>query len=295
VGVHSRLVVLLAVVLALSPWGHVRGLTETLEPASAGGSGSTGEEHEPPESSLRDALPEEERLAEAGASFSRGVEAYKNGRFEEAQEAFARAQRLAPHPDTLFNLGMAQQSTGDHVAAWRSFEQLRAEASTDAEREELLSIQAVSRPHVAQLRVKTEAPGLVCFDGAPMPHDASGEPRVVTTPGRHRVDIDRAHRPVDLDEGEDRVMDVELAAPEAPEMSRRRLRVLGGLSIAGAGAAAGLGLGAGLADPDDMRLGLGIGAAAAGTMALTTTVIALLVHRRARRWTPPPLLERCPP
>ncbi len=292
--------VLLSLVLALSPWGHAAAATlepDASEVVTPGSEEALPGEDDPPDdgSSLRDELPPEERLAEAGAAFGRGVAAFKQERFEDALEEFSRAQELAPHPDTLFNLGLAQQSTDHHVEAWKSFEQLLEDAPDDPEREEILAMQAISRPHVAWLRVHSETEGLVCFDGRPMPTDDAGVPYLMTTPGSHRLDIDRAHRPLELRGGEDRTVELELATPTAPPMSRRGLRALAGLSIAGASASAGLGLGAALVEPTELRVGMGAGAAASGVLAVTTTVIALVAHRRRRRWTPPPPLRACPP
>ncbi|MCA9706756.1 MAG: polynucleotide adenylyltransferase PcnB [Myxococcales bacterium] len=247
------------------------------------------------ESALRNDLPDEDRLAEAGAAFARGVQAYKEARFDEAREHFAEAQRLAPHPDTLFNLGLAQQSSEHHVDAWRSFDELLEGTTDDREREDILAAQAASRPHVAWLRVQTNLEGIVCLDGAPMPRDGRGVPSMLTTPGAHRLDVDREYRPVELDGGERRMMELDFAPRTPPPPPRRALRALAGLSIGGTAAAAGLGLGAALVDDDRARLGMGLGAAVSGTLALTTSIVALAIHRRTRRWKPQPPLQQCPP
>lgn len=269
----------MALVLALSPWGHA-----VMSPS-------------PPRAEVEareDAAPTTE-LEEAGAAFARGVEAYKQGRYDEAVEQFSRAQELAPHPDTLFNLGLAEQRAERHLDAWRTFEALLPQARDEQEREDVLAAQAVSRAHVAWVRVIAE-PGdaLVCFDGEPMPIDENGRRALLTTPGRHRLDVDRQRRTLELEGGESRTVELTVAPPAAPPPSRRTLRVLAGLAVGGAGAATGAGLGSAfVADPDAARLGLGLGAAAAGSLAVASTVAALVVHRRARRWTPPAPLRSC--
>jgi tetratricopeptide (TPR) repeat protein len=269
----------LALVLSLSPWGHAA--------TTVGAPRVDGAQEE--------SAPTTE-LEEAGQAFAQGVQAYKEGRYEEALERFTRAQELAPHPDTLFNLGLAQQRTEHHVDAWRSFDALLEQAQDEQEREDIAAAQAASRPHVAWVRVLAEpGGGVVCLDGEPMPTDARGQQALLTTPGSHRLDVDRQRRTLDLEGGESRTVELVTAPAVAPPPSRRPLRALAVLSIGGAGAAAGLGLGAAFVDDSPARLGLGVGAAAAGTLALTSTVIALVVHRRAKkRWKPPAPLQSCP-
>lgn len=299
---------LVALVLALSPFtgslphpGPVgTAPPATTDPERSDGPDGTepdGTEPDEPEpddpKGLRPGTPEEQDLVEAGAAFNRGVDAFKEERYEDALRHFSRAQELAPHPDTLFNLGLTQQLVGDHLDAWHSFEELLAQSTDDKERQELLAARSVSREHVASLRVSVQPRRKVCFDGAPMPR-VDGESQVLTTPGEHLLEVDRESRHLVLDGGETRMLELQLPRVEPPAPPRRRLRALGGLAIGGAGAAAGLGLAAGFVEDQRLGWGLGGGAAAAGTLALTTTIIALVVHRRARRWTPPPPHDPCP-
>jgi tetratricopeptide (TPR) repeat protein len=269
---------LMALVLAMSPFGN----------AVASASASRGE-------AVQEEATEAGELEEAAAAFARGVQAYKEERYEDALVEFSRAQELAPHPDTLFNLGLAQQKTDRHAEAWRSFEALLPQARDDQEREDILTAQAASRAHVAWLRVLAEPQGvLVCLDGEEMPVDERGRHALLTTPGSHRLDVDRQRRTVELEAGESRTMELS-ATPAAAPPRRKALRVLAGLAIGGAGAATGAGLGAAfVSEPPQARLGLGLGAAAAGSLALASTVAALVVHRRARRSQPLEPLQRCP-
>jgi len=269
---------LMALVLAVSPWGHA-----VTSVSGQRADAAIQEESAPPI-----------EVEEASAAFARGVEAFKQSRFDEAVREFSRAQELAPHPDTLFNLGLAQQRAEQHVEAWRTFEALLVEASDEQEREDILAAQAASRPHVAWLRVLAEPEGaMVCLDGAPMPVDEQGRHALLTTSGSHRLDVDRQRRSLELEGGE--TLMLELSIPRvAPPPSRKQLRALAGLTIGGAGAAAGLGLGAAFVGEPPLRIGLGVGAAAAATLAISTTVAALLVHRRARVRQPSEPLSRCP-
>lgn len=267
----------MALVLSLSPWGH------------AAVSAQRGDAR------ARDAPAVTSELEQAGDAFAEGVQAYKEGRFEAALERFSLAQRLAPHPDTLFNLGLAQQRTDHHVEAWRSFDALLEQASDTQEREDILAAQAASRPYVAWVRVLAEpSDGVVCLDGEPLSVDSQGQRARLTTPGEHRLDVDRQRRMLDLEGGESRTVELVVAPSVRPAPPRKGLRALAGLAIGGAGAGVGLGLGAALVNDGPARLGLGVGAATASTLALTSTVIALVVHRRARRWQPPEPLHRCP-
>lgn len=273
---------LLALVLSLSPWGHAAATASVLRGEAPTQSALGSEE-----------APAEEVLTEAGRAFAEGVQAYKDGRYEDAHERFARAQALAPHPDTLFNLGLAQQRTDRHVEAWRSFDALLEQAKDEQEREDILLAQAASRPHVAWVKVLSDAPGVVCLDGEPMPR-ADGGPGLLTTPGPHRLDVDHQRRTVALTGGEQRTVELWGRPVGPPPPPRGTLRAMAGLAIGGAGAAVGLGVGSVLVEDERTRLGLGIGVAGAGTLALTSTVVALVVHRRARRWKPPPPPRTCP-
>ena len=281
---------MLALVLSLSPWGHASPTASAprqgVPPRLELGSPSPSETSSVPE--------DEDEVAEAGRAFSEGVQAYKDGRYADALDRFSRAQALAPHPDTLFNLGLAQQRVGEHVAAWRSFEALLEQAKDEQEREDILLAQAASRPHVAWVSVRSEPAGLVCFDGRPMPINGEGRHALLTTPGEHRLDVGRQRRTIALEGGESRTVELVMGPPVAPPPPRQRLRALAGLSLAGTGAAVGLGLGTAFVDDSRVRLGLAGGVAAAGTLAITSTVVALVVHRRARRRKPPPPLRECP-
>lgn len=274
---------LMALVLAVSPWGQAV--------ASTNASATRAEAA----SRLEEAAPSTE-IDEAAEAFARGVQAFKEARYDDALVEFSRAQELAPHPDTLFNVGLAQQRTDRHVEAWQSFEALLRAARDEQEREDILAAQAASRPHVAWLRVLTDTENvMVCLDGEPMPVDDQGRHAKLTTPGSHRLDVDRQRRALELEGGESRTVELEAAPPAASPPPRKTLRALAGLAIGGAAAATGAGLGSAFVeDPRQARLGLGLTAATAGSLAVATTVAALLVHRKARRGKPPAPLRECP-
>lgn len=272
---------LAALVFALSPWGQVlappaQGPTDVAvtHVASLHGPSSTSD----------DTADEEERRKEASEAFARGVEAYKAEQYETALQEFSRAQRLAPHPDTQYNIGLSQQHNGAHLDAWETFSDLLHTSSDTAEREDIIVARANSRPHIVILRVQTDPDSQVCFDGAALTPAPSGQRQRLTTPGEHSLDVDGHRRTLKLHGGETRTIEIGSATAlgrSAPP--RRPLRVLAGLAIGSTIASGGLGLAAGLSDRPRLRRDLGIGSAAAGTVALTSTIIALAIHRRARR------------
>ena len=273
---------LMALVLAVSPWGHAVASVSAARAEAA---------------SRHEEVAPSAELDEAAAAFARGVQAFKEARYDDALVEFSHAQELAPHPDTLFNVGLAQQRTDRHVEAWQSFEALLSQAHDEQEREDILAAQAASRPHVAWLRVLAEpADVLVCFDGEAMPVDDEGHHALLTTPGSHRLDVDRQRRALELEGGESRTVELTVMPTASPAPPRRTLRALAGLAIGGAAAATGAGLGSAFVeDPRQARLGLGLGAATAGSLAVATTVAALLVHRKARKKAAPARLRQCPP
>ncbi|MCH9685377.1 MAG: tetratricopeptide repeat protein [Deltaproteobacteria bacterium] len=268
-------------VLAMSVWGRVAAPDVPPDPVPT----------DPGATSPVDG--ESQRLSEASAAFTLGVRAYKEERYQDAREHFEHAQRLEPHSDTLFNLGLVQQAVDDHVAAWHSFDALLSDAADEVEREDILAAQAVSRAHVVMLEVLVSDASVICLDGRTMPRVAD-RPSVVTTPGEHQLDVDHQRRQLQLEGGQTRTVELIVAAPAPPPLPRRRLRALAVLGIISGGAAAGLGLSAGLVQPPVARLGLGVGAAVMGVGALTNAATALVITRRSRRWTPPPAPTHCP-
>ncbi|MEM7159217.1 MAG: tetratricopeptide repeat protein [Myxococcota bacterium] len=273
-----------ALVLAVSPWGPAAAVGRHAAPAPAEADPEPGVDDPASDSTT---TPEDDEpeppLAEAGDAFRRGVQAFKEERYEDAVRHFTRAQRLAPHADSLYNLGLAQQLAGNHVGAWQTFETLLEETTDPDERDDVLAAQANSRPHVVVLRVLARPGSTICLDEYDMLGD-SGARMELTTPGEHRLDVDGETRTLQLVGGETRRIDMVLPPPTSPPIKppRRALRVLSGFSIAGAAGAGGLGLGAALVEEPSVRLGLGLGSAGLGTMALTSTIAALVVRRRAR-------------
>ena len=232
---------------------------------------------------------------EAAAEFSRGEAAYRRGEYTRATEHFARAHALAPHPATLFNLGMAQARSGEVVAAWHSFDGLSREAPTPEERREALAQREQLRPSVALLRVEAPPGSSVCFDTEPVMLDET--PLVVTQPGEHALQVGRTALQIQLRAGETHTIDLDAHAKlERTRATSRVVVPLLATAAVGAGAGVGLGIASATASSSDARRGLGAGAAVASGIALGTVVAAIVVRVRNRPARPPsttPVTSTC--
>lgn len=65
---------------------------------------------------------------QARTLFQDGVTSYAGGRYEEALELFQRAYDLSPHPELLFNIGIAALNGGHQRRALDAFEQFLVQA-----------------------------------------------------------------------------------------------------------------------------------------------------------------------
>lgn len=73
-------------------------------------------------------------LSEAEAAFREGESLYLRGEYLLAAQAFQRAQGLAPHPDTRFNLARSLESAGELRAALSAWTAYRDEVLAEPER-----------------------------------------------------------------------------------------------------------------------------------------------------------------
>lgn len=234
------------------------------------------------------------RLDRAEAYFGDGAAAYARGDYDEAARHFAAAHDIAPHPFTLYNLGLAQRRAGDPLAAFATFEALEREANTPDERADAQAALVELRRELAVVRVYAPVDATVCLDGAtlrPATPDATTRERRLL-PGTHEVEAFGRARTLEVGPGEVRSLDIAPPGPgralPAPRPGRRRagLAVLG-VGIGAAAAAAGLGIGAVLDDDADRMRGLTIGATAAAGVAVTSTAIGLVLLATRGRHRPP--------
>lgn len=226
---------------------------------------------------------------EAAERFAEGEVAFEQGNYEAAAEAFARAQALSPHPDTLYNLGLAQFHAGHLLEAWNVFDELlRAEASglthADARRQtELL------RRRLAFVSIPAATTMPICFDGTRLGPDEERP----TLPGNHRVATPKMIHSVSLQAGRVYVLDVRYfeSAPPPPAP-----HVLPWIAVAAGSAFTSLGLGIAAArvQDDTPQRGLAVGAASLAGLAMASSVVAIVVHKRKPKVPPPrPSLAPC--
>jgi hypothetical protein len=214
---------------------------------------------------------------EAARAFADGERAWARGDHAEAARQFARAQELVPHPDTLYNLGLAQRRAGDPVAAWHTFTTLSQTATTKRQRREAESQRAGVRRQIAAIEVRADPSQRVCVDDVPLP---AGERRMVKA-GDHVVSIDGMDVPLSVEGGETRTLERVGRGSAAPHW-RARDHALLGISIGTAATATGLAIGAGVADERGVSSGLAFGAAAAAGLATVGTAVLLATLHRPR-------------
>jgi len=232
---------------------------------------------EPPEDPL--ATPEEisPERARAAELFAAGELAFDAGDFAAAAEAFARAESIASHPDTLYNLGLALAQDGQVLAAWEIFERLD---SADARHQsELL------RRRLSFVSVLVENGETVCLDGQPM---LSTEP-TVTIPGSHDLKTARFSRTLSLQPGQSYTIDLRYYAPPVPAPAPSIAPWLG-ISIGASAASLGLGVAASQVRSETTSVGLTVGAATVAGLAVASGVVALVAYRRKPAPAPKPVV-----
>lgn len=211
---------------------------------------------------------------EAARWFATGEKAFEAGDYATAAEAFAHAESLSPHPDTLYNWGLALAEAGDTMAAWHVFERLLALDTSAATLRDARHQIELLRRRLAFVSVEPTPTMPVCFDGTPL---ATGATRPVM-PGAHEIKTPRWTKRVSLLAGRVYVIDVRhLASDPTPAPP-----IVPWVAVAlGASATAvGLSIGASQAQERTSGRGLAFGAASVGTVALASTIVALVVHQR---------------
>jgi hypothetical protein len=129
-----------------------------------------------------------------------GLEAARDGRFRDAQQAFARSLELAPRASTMLNLAGVERELDLYVEAlehYRFFLRERDEM-VESHREAVETEIAELELLVANLRIA--APGIapghaLIVDGRELPHAALGGVLPVN-PGRHSVRVEDEEREV---------------------------------------------------------------------------------------------------
>jgi len=122
----------------------------------------------------------------ASDAFAKGQAAEAGGDLHEAIKQFERANAIAPHPNTYFNLGELYRETKSYdaaIASYRKYLELSPHAPNQELVEKVLK-QVLAIP--ATLEIKTDEPNAVMFvNGKP-----SGKPRNIDMPaGDYQIDI----------------------------------------------------------------------------------------------------------
>lgn len=253
----------------------------------------------PPAKTPDEAPPEFEPnspRAKAADAFALGEAEFAEGNFHAAAAHFVRAQFHLPHPDTLFNLGLAWREAGELMESWQIFERLRDSASTTDARRDAEHELGVLRTRLATLVVQP-AGALVCLDGRELVPGPRGTIREILLPGRYHLTVDAASIPLRLEAGEARQVDAGLARELQPRPApRRHVVVLSGIGIGAGGLGFSLGVAAAATNPPNPAKALGATAAVAGLAALGAGVTTLVLElRQPGRGRPEPVRPtRCP-
>jgi hypothetical protein len=126
---------------------------------------------------------------EAREAFQQGIDAFGERRYEEAREAFVRANELSPSWKLLYNIGQCEAALKRYGLALTHFEQYLSEGGdnlTTERRDEVLAEVERLRKMVGSLEVTAPAGAIVVVDGV--------ERGTAPLPGRLRVAASVEHQ-----------------------------------------------------------------------------------------------------
>jgi len=143
--------------------------------------------------------PSPAQVKKARELWYRGVDAFRNGRYEEARQAFSECYTLMPKSDVLRNLSISEIQSGHYVAAARHLTQLLSGVDLPANvREEATRRLAQAEAQIGKLNVTVDVPGAVVnIDGAAIgrtPLDGAW----YIEPGQHEVSVSKSGYPQEL-------------------------------------------------------------------------------------------------
>jgi hypothetical protein len=129
----------------------------------------------------------------------RGVEAFRNEKYDEARQAFAECYRLMPKSDVLRNLSISEIHSGHYVSAARHLTQLLAAPGElpGNVREEATSRLAQAEAQIGQLDINVDVAGAdIAVDGTSVgrtPLDGNW----YIEPGQHDLTVSKAGYPTE--------------------------------------------------------------------------------------------------
>lgn len=238
-------------------------------------------------------------VQDAERLFAEGEAAYEGGDFALAAERFERAQAIAPHPATLYNLGMAQHRAGEPLVAYATFDRLRVVANTPDERAEAIAAQRRVRRELSAVVVVVAERATVCLDQEALPAREGQRRERLTLPGDHTLWAYGRQAPVVLEPGETHTLWLDTWAERRaaePTPGRAATGLLVATAVAG-GAALGTGVGAVLVPSRSVSRGLAAAAGVSGAVALGTAIATAVVWKRrvAKAAAPAPVAAPCKP
>lgn len=139
--------------------------------------------------------------SQAAAAYDRGVAHFNRGEFEEAAQAFLRADELVPSDDALGNAITAADRAGDHLLVVHAAERAVGRDPSSALAASARKAQADSARHLARVELGCQpGPCTITFDG-----EANAPGSHYVLPGTHKAlatsGAARAEQSLDLEPG----------------------------------------------------------------------------------------------
>jgi hypothetical protein len=129
----------------------------------------------------------------------RGVDAFRNGHYEDARQAFAECYALMPKSDVLRNLAISEIQSGHNVSAARHLTTLLSVPGElpPSVREEATHRLSQAEAQIGKLNVTVDVAGAgINVDGSPIGHSPL-EGAWYLEPGQHEVTVSKSGYPVE--------------------------------------------------------------------------------------------------
>ena len=130
-----------------------------------------------------------ERVAEAREHYTRGIDLFGQGAYEEACSELGRAYDLAPSYKILYDLGLCRERLGDYADALRELEKYMVLGGAQVpppRQQEVSALVAELHQKVASITVTTNVPDAQLLLDETELEEASSQP-LITNPGRHTI------------------------------------------------------------------------------------------------------------
>lgn len=165
-------------------------------------------------------LAKDDETVAAGETFRAAADAYARGDFEAAARSFEVSHRLAPHPNTIYNAGLAWQAAGQIARAADALtEALAMDGISDAQRTDGEARLTELRPQLGVAHVVAPAGTRITIAHA----DKRATPLSIhLSPGAHELSAELADgrtvsREIVVAAAEEIELDLSSAAPAAPD------------------------------------------------------------------------------